>query len=74
MISLVFCLLRTCVVRFVSLQINRYAYSGGRDTVEEHRARGGDCDVDVSFQYLRFFLEDEARLEHIRQVSSFLFF
>lgn len=62
------------VVRFVSLQINRYAYSGGRDTVEEHRARGGDCDVDVSFQYLRFFLEDEARLEHIRQVSSFHFF
>ncbi len=45
----------------------RYAFSGGRDTLEEHRALGGNCDVDVSFQYLSFFLEDDAELERIRQ-------
>ena len=38
--------------------------------MEEHRAKGGDCEVDVSFQYLRFFLEDDQRLEEIRQVRS----
>ena len=49
-------------------QINKYAFSGGQDTVDEHKKKGGDCDVDVSFQYLRFFMEDDDRLETIRQV------
>jgi hypothetical protein len=37
--------------------------------VEEHRAKGGDCEVDVSYQYLRFFMDDDERVEQIRQVS-----
>ena len=49
----------------------RYAFSGGRETLEEHRALGGNCDVDVSFQYLSFFLEDDAELERIRQEYEF---
>ncbi len=28
--------------------------------------QGGDCEVDVSYQYLTFFLEDDAKLEKIR--------
>lgn len=38
-------------------KVNQHAFSGGQATVEEHRAKGGNPDVDVSFQYLRFFLE-----------------
>lgn len=38
-------------------KINQYAFSGGQATVEEHRAKGGDPEVDVSYQYLKFFLE-----------------
>ena len=41
-------------------------------TVEEHREKGGDCEVDIAFQYLTFFLEDDQRLEEIRQVSRCL--
>ena len=37
--------------------------------MEEHRLLGGDCDVDISFQYLRFFLEDDAKLDQIQQVN-----
>jgi len=48
-------------------KINQYAFSGGRETVEEHRAKGGNPDVDVSYQYLRFFLESDEELEQIRQ-------
>uniref|UniRef100_A0A0L8FKV9 Tryptophan--tRNA ligase, cytoplasmic n=1 Tax=Octopus bimaculoides TaxID=37653 RepID=A0A0L8FKV9_OCTBM len=48
-------------------KINKYAFSGGGATVEEHKANGGNCDVDVSYQYLRFFLEDDDRLEQIRK-------
>lgn len=50
-------------------QVNKHAFSGGKDTIEEHREYGGNPDVDVSFMYLTFFLEDDERLEKIRQVS-----
>jgi len=48
-------------------KINKYAFSGGGATVEEHKEKGGNCDVDISFQYLRFFLEDDEKLEKIRK-------
>ncbi|ORZ03538.1 hypothetical protein BCR43DRAFT_483535 [Syncephalastrum racemosum] len=48
-------------------KVNKYAFSGGGATVEEHRANGGNPDVDVSYQYLSFFLEDDEELERIRQ-------
>lgn len=48
-------------------KINKYAFSGGQATSEEQRKFGGNPDVDVSFQYLTFFLEDDEDLESIRQ-------
>ena len=48
-------------------KINKYAFSGGKDTIEEHKMFGGDPDVDVSFQYLKFFMEDNEMLESIRK-------
>ncbi|KAI9856475.1 MAG: hypothetical protein M1824_005413 [Vezdaea acicularis] len=50
----------------VKKKVNKYAFSGGQATAEEQRKQGGDPDVDVSFQYLRFFLEDDALLEETR--------
>jgi len=42
------------------------AFSGGRDTLEEHRKLGGNPDIDVPFQYLRMFLEpDDKKLKAI---------
>ncbi|XP_061193097.1 tryptophan--tRNA ligase, cytoplasmic-like isoform X4 [Saccostrea echinata] len=51
-------------------KINRYAFSGGGTTVEEHKAKGGNCEVDVSYQYLTFFMEDDKRLEEIRKAYT----
>jgi len=51
-------------------KITKYAFSGGRDSVEEHRKYGGNCDIDISYQYLSFFLEDDAKLEEIRKKYS----
>lgn len=48
-------------------KVNKHAFSGGQATVEEHRKLGGNCDVDISYQYLRFFLEDDEKLEQIRK-------
>ena len=52
------------------MHVARYAFSGGGATVEEHRAKGGDCDVDISYQYLSFFQEDDDKLESIRKAYS----
>ncbi|KAL3984761.1 tryptophan--tRNA ligase [Acanthocheilonema viteae] len=48
-------------------KINKYAFSGGRDTIEEHRKYGGNCDIDISYQFLRYFMEDDDELESIRK-------
>lgn len=50
----------------VKKKINKYAFSGGRATIEEHRKKGGNPDVDVSFQYLKFLFEpDDEKLGEI---------
>ena len=49
----------------VKKKINKYAYSGGRDTLEEHREKGGDPDVDIAYQWLVFLEEDDARLKEL---------
>jgi len=49
----------------VSKKIKKYAFSGGRDTIEEHRKKGGNPEIDVSYQWLTFFEEDDKRLEEI---------
>ncbi|KAI9780116.1 MAG: tryptophan--tRNA ligase [Peltula sp. TS41687] len=50
----------------IKKKINKYAFSGGQTSAEEQRALGGNPDVDVSYQYLSFFLEDDDELEKIR--------
>jgi tryptophanyl-tRNA synthetase len=50
----------------VERKIKRYAFSGGRESLEEHRKKGGDPDKDVSFQYLKMFFEsDDKKLNQI---------
>lgn len=46
-------------------KINKYAFSGGQETVEEHRRLGGNPDVDVAYQWLNFFMEDDEELKKL---------
>ena len=46
-------------------KIMKYAFSGGKDTLEQHRKHGGNPDIDVSYQYLTYFLEDSKKLKEI---------
>ena len=43
---------------------------GGQETMEEHRRLGGNPDVDVAYQYLGFFLDDDSEYEKIARVWS----
>ncbi len=49
----------------VKKKINKYAFSGGQATVEEHRKLGGNPDIDVSYQWLTFFEENDQKLVDI---------
>lgn len=51
-------------------KIKKYAFSGGRATMEEHRKYGGDVTIDVPYQYLSVFEMDDAKLEEIRSAYS----
>ena len=50
----------------VEKKIRKYAFSGGRDTIEEHRKLGGNPNVDVSYQWLYMLFEpDDAKIKKI---------
>ncbi len=47
-------------------KIKKYAFSGGQATMEEHRKKGGNPNVDVAYQFLRYGLEpDDKKLKAI---------
>lgn len=51
-----------------AMKIKRYAFSGGQATVEEHRRLGGNPEVDVAFQMLKYGLEpDDTKLLKLEQ-------
>ncbi|KAH7117437.1 tryptophanyl-tRNA synthetase [Dactylonectria macrodidyma] len=54
----------------VETKIKKYAFSGGKESVEEHREKGGDPGVDVSYQYLEFFMESDEDLKRIKEEYS----
>ncbi len=49
----------------VKKKINKYAFSGGQPTVEEHRKKGGNPEIDVACQWLKYFEEDDKKIEKI---------
>jgi tryptophanyl-tRNA synthetase len=49
----------------VAKKINKYAFSGGKNTLEEHRKYGGNPDIDVAYQWLTFFEEDDEKLKKV---------
>ncbi|MFP3317606.1 MAG: tryptophan--tRNA ligase [Thermoplasmata archaeon] len=52
----------------VRQKIMKYAFSGGQATVELHRKLGGNPDVDVSFQWLKYLFEpDDSKIKKIEE-------
>jgi tryptophanyl-tRNA synthetase len=51
----------------VKKKINKYAFSGGQDSVEKHRELGGNPDIDVSFQWLKYFEPSDEKLREIEE-------
>lgn len=51
----------------IAKKIKRYAFSGGRESLELHRLHGGNPDVDICYQLLRYFLDDDDQLADIEK-------
>ncbi|KAL2870896.1 uncharacterized protein BJX67DRAFT_369833 [Aspergillus lucknowensis] len=49
----------------IKTKINKYAFSGGQVSIEDHRRLGGNPDVDVSYIYLTYFEDDDAKIDEI---------
>ena len=49
----------------IERKIKEHAFSGGQDTKAEQQKKGANLEVDVAFQWLRFFLEDDDELAAI---------
>lgn len=58
-------ILLTDTPKQIRKKINKYAFSGGQATAELQAELGGNPDVDVAFQYLTFFMEDDDKLKEI---------
>ena len=54
----------------VKNKINKYAFSGGQETAEKQRELGANIDIDVSYNYLEFFLVDDEKLADIKEKYS----
>jgi len=46
-------------------KINKYAFSGGQATIEEHREKGANIEVDIAYNYLKYFMDDTEKLSEI---------
>ncbi|KAL6944677.1 tryptophan--tRNA ligase [Hanseniaspora osmophila] len=53
----------TDTAKQIQKKINKYGFSGGQASAEEHRKYGGNPDVDVAYQYLSFFKDDDELLK-----------
>jgi len=49
----------------VADKVKKYAFSGGRETKEEHQRLGGNLEVDVPYQYLSVFEFDDEKLKDV---------
>lgn len=49
----------------IKKKINKHAFSGGQETVEEHRDKGGNVEIDVACQWLKYFEESDEKLGEV---------
>ena len=53
----------------IAKKIKSHAFSGGGASREEHEANGGNPDIDVAYQYLSFFEDNDEKMETLAKVS-----
>lgn len=52
-------------VKGIAKKIKKYAFSGGKETVELHQKYGGNLEVDVAYQWMLYFNHDDNDMKTI---------
>jgi len=63
-------ILLTDTLKTIKTKVNKYAYSGGQETAEKQRELGANLDIDISYIYLKYFLDDDMKLSEIENNYS----
>ncbi|KCZ74677.1 tryptophan-tRNA ligase, partial [Anncaliia algerae PRA109] len=50
----------------IKMKITRHAFSGGKQTLAEHRKLGGNTSTDISYIYLSYIMQDDNALMKIK--------
>lgn len=58
------CIFLTDTVSQIRKKINK-CFSGGKELLEEHKLLGGNTNNDVSFQLLKFFMDNDEKLKEL---------
>lgn len=56
--------------KIISKKIKSKAFSGGGDTLENHKKYGANIDIDIPYQYLLYFEYDNENIEYIKDKYS----
>lgn len=51
--------------KMIEKKIKKHAFSGGQALLEDQRKYGANPDIDIAYQYITFFLEDDEELDRI---------
>ncbi|EKX53054.1 hypothetical protein GUITHDRAFT_92171 [Guillardia theta CCMP2712] len=51
----------------IKTKVNKYAFSGGQVSLEDQKNTGANLEVDVAYQWMRFFCDDDSVLQKIEQ-------
>ena len=54
----------------IASKVKTQAFSGGQDTLEKQRELGANLSVDITYQYLEWFLEDDEKLLEVKEKYS----
>lgn len=55
-------------LKTIRKKIQKYAFSGGQPSIQDHRRLGGNTDIDVPFQWLYTFFEpDNNRIQELKE-------
>lgn len=54
----------------IAKTINSHAFSGGGDTLEEHKLYGGNIAVDIPYQYLTYFMDSDDELKSVAELYT----
>jgi len=60
----------TDTFKVIQKKVRKFAFSGGQETAEMQRELGANLEVDIAYNWLKFFMEDDEKYAEIGEKYS----